>query len=355
MATATRKVLFVPVSGTTGIGEYMRSSIIAEQLALRYPDWLLAFVLNKQAPYALACPYKSYLLDDSPTKCVDEVNQIISDFRPDVVVFDASGRQSQLAHAKACGAKVIFFSQHEKKRRRGLKPSRLKVTDAHFVVQPAFTIKPLALVERIILKVMNEDTPECIGPVFSPVDQNIKAKLLAKHDLIENQFLLFNAGSGGHKVAGKLAANEFAFAAAKLAKSTGLTCVMIYGSNYPETLPDLDGVIAIKQVDNSEFMALLEAAKINVIAGGDSLLQALALKKVCVAVPVSKDQPARIKRCMSAHAIVSAELDQESMVRETQALLTGEQFEQLHARIKSLGMENGLTQVMAFFERYIAD
>ena len=63
-------------------------------------------------------------LIQSPTKEIAAVNALMAQQRPDLVVFDASGRQAQLQMAYKLGAKVIFISQHRRKRSRGMKVGR---------------------------------------------------------------------------------------------------------------------------------------------------------------------------------------------------------------------------------------
>jgi len=86
------KLLFIPVSSKKGIGEYMRSLIIANAVKARWPDAEIAFVLSRQAPYHQDCPYPTFLTEQTPTRHVKEVNAVISEFKPQAVVFDASGR-----------------------------------------------------------------------------------------------------------------------------------------------------------------------------------------------------------------------------------------------------------------------
>ena len=103
------KVLFIPVSSPQGIGEYMRSLVIAQALQAEYPQLDIQFVLNKHAPTAAGCPFPTHLLNNSATKEKAAVNRILEQFKPDLVIFDCSGRASQAQMAKRLGAKVIFY------------------------------------------------------------------------------------------------------------------------------------------------------------------------------------------------------------------------------------------------------
>ena len=81
--------LFIPVSSAEGIGEYMRSLIVANQILQHWPNAQISFILSEQAPYFLQCPFDVLTTPKSPTKHTKEVNQIIEQLKPDVVIFDA--------------------------------------------------------------------------------------------------------------------------------------------------------------------------------------------------------------------------------------------------------------------------
>lgn len=336
------KLLFIPVSSAEGIGEYMRSMIIADEVKRNWPHADIKFILSKHAPYAAQCPYNAVLLDDTPTKQVKAVNQIITEYLPDIVIFDASGRKSQLAHAHKLGAKVIFISQHKRKRSRGMKIGRALVTDCHWVVQPEFVIGPISGLEHLKLKLINKPIPLNIGPVFTQPDEACQAGLLVQFQLTKNEFVLFNAGSGGHKVNGELAADIFAQAAYESFKASGIVSVMVFGPNYPNLLPELEGVIVIPQLNNQQFINLLAASKAAVLSGGDTLLQAIALHKPTLAVPVSKDQPPRIAACVAQELVLSCETALEPMKNALATLLSEEQMLHLYTKLALSEQLNGL-------------
>ncbi|MCU8083952.1 hypothetical protein [Shewanella sp. SM23] len=340
------KFLFIPVSSAEGIGEYMRSMIIADEVKRTWPNAEIKFILSQQAPYATQCPYPAELLEDTPTKQVKAVNQIMSDFLPDIVLFDASGRKSQLVHAHKLGAKVIFLSQHKRKRSRGMKIGRALVTDCHWVVQPEFVIGPISWLDRLKLKLINRPEPLNIGPVFTQPDTITQSALLAQYQLTQNEFVLFNAGSGGHRVNGELAADIFAKAASESYKASGILSVMVFGPNYPNLLPELEGVVVIPQLNNQQFINMLAAAKAAVLSGGDTLLQAIALHKPTLAVPVSKDQPPRIEKCVSEKYVISCETKSEAIGHKIALLLDPTLANQLITSLARGEQLNGLDMAM---------
>ncbi|TLZ50576.1 MAG: hypothetical protein E6K22_13145, partial [Gammaproteobacteria bacterium] len=81
------RLLFVPVSGPRGMGEYARCLVVATAMARRRADLVIHFALSRAAPQAATAPFPATLLPASPTFHTREVCALIGDFRPDVVVF----------------------------------------------------------------------------------------------------------------------------------------------------------------------------------------------------------------------------------------------------------------------------
>ena len=51
------RLLFVPVSGRFGMGEYARSLAVADGAAARWPGAAIQFMLSRAAPYAALAPH----------------------------------------------------------------------------------------------------------------------------------------------------------------------------------------------------------------------------------------------------------------------------------------------------------
>ncbi len=60
-------MLFVPVSGEKGVGEYYRSLTIAGGAQRRWPRARIHFVVNRSAGYADQVPYPTVRVEGSPT------------------------------------------------------------------------------------------------------------------------------------------------------------------------------------------------------------------------------------------------------------------------------------------------
>jgi hypothetical protein len=319
-------VLFIPVSSPSGIGEYMRSMIIAKALLLRWPNIKIDFILNEQVSYLNDCPYTVHTCVGSPTKNVSQVNDIIGKVTPDLIVFDASGRGGNFKKAEEVGAKVAFISQHNKKRSRGLKLNRLLHTDIHWVAQPDYCIKEISYWQRAKLALFHKKSPKNIGPVFDLSSQEEQELLLKSYGLVKDHYFVFNAGSGGHKIENSLATDIYYQAAKEfyqqsLEGEVKMKCVVIFGSNYPKNLPKDNDIINLKNIENKDFITLLSNAKGCAISAGDTLLQCIALHKPCVSAPVSPDQPARLRLCHNNGLVIPAVPTSESLVQQAMLIL----------------------------------
>ncbi|MCL1062982.1 hypothetical protein MK852_12675 [Shewanella benthica] len=347
------KFLFVPVSTPEGIGEYMRSKIIADEVMNRWPEAQIDFVLNRHVSYIDDCPYSTHLVDDTPTKKTREVNQLITELKPDVVIFDAAGRKAQLKHAHRMGAKVIFISQHRRKRSRGMKIARARVTDSHWVVQPKFVIGDISRFDKLKLGMIKREHPIYTGSIFTSPTSEQKKYLYDKYEIKQRGYLLYSAGSGGHSLKEGLAADLFAQVAKTIFRETGIPSLMVFGPNYPKPLPDMEGVIAIPHLNTREFINLLDGAKAAILSGGDTMLQSIALKTPALAVAVSKDQPPRINSCAAANLILACGSDQQEMLTRTRKLIDVKSLNNLQASMAGLNDTNGLDIGMSEIARLI--
>lgn len=329
-------ILFIPVSSTEGVGEYTRSVVLANAVQQTIKECDIHFILNKHVQYAHDCPFTVHFSNHSPTKDTPTVKRVLKKIRPDLVIFDCAGRSIQLAYAKSLGTKVIFISQHKKKRSRGLKTIRLLNTDLHWVVQPQYVIPALGFVTKLKLKILGKNQPKYIGPILPKIEPDITAKTLATYQLNSNEFFLFGAGSGGHQVEGRLVADIFYQAAVKFCEQTKIPTIMVFGPNYPKELPENNLVLCFKYIPSTEFVVLLNEARGRVIGAGDTLLQAIELQKPSVATVVSKDQPARLERCFKQNLVIKASTDEKSLVDNAMCLLNEDIYRKIEQKMLKL-------------------
>lgn len=337
-------ILFVPVSSDKGVGEYTRSSILADALQEKYPQSEIHFILNRNMKLAASCRYTTHLSNYSPTKDTPLVKSIISKVKPDLVIFDCAGRAKQFAHAKRSGAKVIFISQHKKKRARGLSFRRLLFCDLQWVVQPDFAIQPLTLVEKLKLKLSGKQAPKNIGAIL-PAAADVNS-VLNKYSLVSNQYVLFSAGSGGHEINGELASDTFYRAALLVSQQTKLKVVVAFGSNYPNELPASDKTMNIRSLPSNEFLVLLNQAKSRVLSAGSTLLQVIEMRKPSLAVAVSKDQPVRLARCSGLGLVIAADCLDREIADKTLNLITTDIADKLVEGMRKFNPTDGVSQAI---------
>ncbi len=334
---SNKRLLFIPVSSPEGIGEYMRSLQLAHSLTSEYGNSLnIHFILNKHTTYAKSCPFPTLLLNQSATKENTHVCQFIEQYKPDVVLFDCAGRAEQMKAAKNVGAKVVFISQHAKKRAKGLKLNRAGLIDTHWVVQPDYCIDPLSWYEKLKLSMFPLAYPANVGPftVFASAQQ--KSDALTRYHLKEKEFFIVNAGSGGHTVSGVNCADLYFQAGLIIAKQTGLKGVVVFGPNYTKSLPKTDELICLPSQKGIDFLALLSQAKIALLSAGDTLLQAIALQTPTIACAISKDQNERVARCEATGVAIQAELDILDITQKIEDLLFEPNYNNTVGQYKSL-------------------
>jgi UDP-N-acetylglucosamine 2-epimerase len=316
-------ILFIPVSSDKGIGEYTRSMIIADELSQQLPHAKIHFILNRNMKSAAECQFNTHFSDRSATKDTPLVNSVISKLKPDLVIFDCAGRSSQFAHAKRCGAKIVFISQHSKKRARGLKLRRLLFCDLHLVVQPDYAIKPLNIMERFKLKLLTKKAPINIGPIMPKISPSLD--VLHQHSLVKSQYIIFSPGSGGHEVDGQLASDIFFQAAQLVSQKTDLKVVVLFGAHYPNELPKSQQILVLSHLNTKDFLALLNDAKGLVLSAGSTLLQVIEMQRPSVSVAISKDQPVRLQACANKKFTLEAKLDPQEICDKALQIIDSQQ------------------------------
>lgn len=350
------RILFVPVSSPEGVGEYMRSLILAQSLTSQHGDVDIRFILNQDAPYHRDCPYPVTLCPGSPTHHNILVNQQIQMFQPHTVVFDASGRVAQLAAAKAVGAHTIFICQHDKKLQKGLSWRRLRFTDAIWVVQPEAIMPPLSWWAMRKLRWLNKPQPRYLGAIYQSPPANELAQVLEHFNLRKNNYIVFSAGSGSHVLHGESAAGIFAKAAKHVSDKASYTCVFISGVNASTHADKTPNMLTLSSLTPNVFIALLSQARLAVLSGGDSLLQAISLNVPVVCTAVAKDQQQRIDACAKAFGTALVSSKPKPKLLAAAALDQCKNVTATHAKSSPMpapDTRNGLTQALSYFNELI--
>lgn len=286
------KILFIPASGPKGTGEYTRSLNIARHIQKRNPEVVIHFLLNKQSPLASACPFPVTLLHDTPAYATEEVNRAISDFTPDLVLFDATGRAAQLRKAKEVGAYTVFIAQNSRVLSRGLGLNRLASLDELWIVQPSQLLS-VSGYNRMKARIGNVTIRE-IGPVFPLVDPEAEAEALTVYSGLQESYILVNPGGGGHKINGQSVVELFYEEAKKISEKLQMPIVFVCGPNFSGTLDSTESVRVFPSVSPEIFNILVFHASGFVSGGGGALFQAVAYGIPTLTLAISPDQQFRI-------------------------------------------------------------
>jgi glycosyltransferase involved in cell wall biosynthesis len=341
------RILFVPVSGPYGMGEYARSLAIAHAASRRWPGASIHFALSREARYADDAPFPKTLLASSPTFHSAAIIDLLENWRPDVVIFDNAGRTLQLRAARRLGARVVFISARRRQRRKAFRLRWMRLLDEHWIAYPEFIAGRLSVFEKLKLKMLGRPVVRYLDVILARADAAQGSPILSRAALAAGTFVLVVPGGGtGHPGAAG-AVGQF-MAAARALAARGVATVYVgppdagaAGADAIDTvLPNWHRLGPLPQAELAE---LMRSARLIVANGGSTLLQAIASGSACVAVPIAKDQAERIRRCAAAGVAVAAILDAAGIVRAAERLLQNEpERAALAERARHLGLADGI-------------
>jgi hypothetical protein len=330
------KVLLVPVSAARGFGEYARTREIALAAQRRWPDAQLHFVLSAGAPYAAQCPFPATLLPGSATLHTPQVLELLRSFRPDIVIFDNAGRTAQLRAARAGGAQLIYISSRRRQRAKGFRLRWMRILSEHWIAFPRLIAGDLSWPERLKLKMLKR-------PRVRFLDTLLPAAVAADPLPDLQDFVLVVPGGGSAHPGARDAPGIIGAAAAGLAQR-GLRTVLVGVAASPDSSSLLTTLPLLPQ---AQLVELMRRAGLVVSNGGDTLLQALACGCACVAVPIARDQAARIARCRELRWIVAAPLDPAAIIAAVTRLHADAALRAgLVARARAAGVTDTMPQVL---------
>ncbi len=349
MRDADPRLLFVPVSGAFGMGEYARSSAIARAAQLRWPAAQVRFVLSRQAPYAASAPFPVTLLPSSATFHSEAVVELIRSWRPHVVIFDNAGRSAQLRAAHRSGARVVYISARGRQRRKAFRLRWMRLIDEHWIAYPEFIAGRLTALERLKHRLLGRPTVRYLDVILSNSQAGIGARAAFPE---HGDFVLVVPGGGTGHPGAEDASAQF-LAAAKALAGAGIEVRYVGPSAAADAgvSPCFRPLGALAQ---SELADLMRHARLVVVNGGSTLLQAIACGAACVAVPIAGDQRERIRRCAAAGVAVQAPLDAVEIAARSQTLLRDESSRAaLAGRARGLDLADGVEIALSALGRYI--
>lgn len=309
--SAPPRLLFIPVSAPRGMGEYARSLAIAKAAVQRWPGLQVHFALSRAAPYASEAPFPARLLPSSPTFHTREVSALIEELRPTIIVFDNAGRTAQIRAAARCGARIVYISSRRRQRRKAFRLRWMRLIDEHWIAYPRFIAGAPSLSERLKLTILKRPRVRYVDTLLPAADPARAAGCLARFGLASGRYLLIVPGGGSAHPGAERAPAIVAAAARAIARRGEPTLLVGQDAADGGERPPLLEVAP--RLPPAELIELIRAARLVVCNGGDTLLQALACARPCVAVPIAHDQAHRIDCCVRAGLAARAELAPEAI------------------------------------------
>jgi spore coat polysaccharide biosynthesis predicted glycosyltransferase SpsG len=143
-------------------------------------------------------------------------------------------------------------------------------------------------------------------------------------------------------------------AAARALAARGTATVLVASPNGADT-PMAQCLQTLPRLPLIELIALMRQARLVIVNGGSTLLQAIACRAPCIAVPIAKDQARRVRQCVDAGLAAAASLNAENIVRVATSLLDNEPARAaLARRAGDLQLADGLSIALAALESQIS-
>ena len=345
---APSRVLFSPVSGPGGAGELMRCLIIARELARADPTVDIRFLVNRQAVFRESVNFPIIDCDASPTNSTAQVLATIDSFRPDVMVFDNSGRTSQLRAAKRAGARLVFLSRAPKLRWKAYRPKWMRLLVEHWIVFPTFVTGGLTRLERFKMRLFPHYGVRQFDTLSTPSEPQPRHDWLARHGLQPGGYVVFVPGGRGEATRVAEPAELFIAAAREFVAATGQRTVVLTGRKTIVDSGDDPRLTLLPRVEPDEVQYLLSEALIVVSNGGSTMIHVLAHGRPIVAIPLAGDQDRRIRRAVRLQIAETAERTPAAIAQAAAGLLQEpERRAAMCRRTAELGISNGVGEAVA--------
>jgi hypothetical protein len=350
------RVLFVPVSGPRGMGEYARSLALATAAVQRWPLLQVHFAVSRQAPYAADTPFPMTLLPSSPTFHTYEMVDLIRTFQPSLVVFDNAGRTAQLRAAARAGARIVYVSSRERQRRRAFRLRWMRMIDEHWIAYPEFIAGKLTTLERLKLSVLRRPVVRYLDAILPPRDAGLAVEMMGRFDVEFGDYVLVVPGGGTDHPGAENAPQIIAEAARRIAERGVPTVLVGVTPSGQLNRPPPHTLHVASRMPMNQLAELMRGARLIVSNGGDTLLQAISAGRPCVAVPVAGDQAHRIARCERRGLALGARLDTQSLAQAALNFLgDSPRHAALVSRLGKGTLSNGIDTALASIARLARD
>jgi UDP:flavonoid glycosyltransferase YjiC (YdhE family) len=325
----------------------MRCLIIARELAKADPAADIRFLVNRHAVFRESVNFPIIDCDASPTLSTPQVLATIESFRPDVMVFDNSGRTVQLRAARRAGARLVFSSRSPKLRWKAFRIKWMRLLDEHWIVFPRFVTGGLSRVERLKLRFFPRYAVRRFDTLFTPSEPAARDAWLAGHGLESGAFVVFVPGGRGEATRVAEPAELFIAAAREFSAATGQRTVVLTGRK-SVTPSDDPNLILLSRIEPDQVQYLLAAALFVVSNGGSTMIHVLAHGRPLVAIPLAGDQDRRIRRAVRLQIADAAERTPQAIAQAAARLLREpERRAAMSRHTAELGIANGVTEAVA--------
>lgn len=321
------RVLYVPLSGSSGTGEAQRCLLIAQAAKLRWPRLEQHFVLSRHVPNVDSWPFLAHLLPRSPALDARILIKTMQDLRPDVVLFDSAAGRAALTAARAIGARTVYLSSCPSARKRGYSWRYLPLIDEHWQVHLPLADGGPGWFERYLYRLRPLPKVFNLGPLFEQPDTDTSAEVLTKFAVTKRSFLLVCPDDA--------TADTPYHACAQVLRARGhqVVCVL---ARKPANSDSRDS----GRVTPAELIALLRNAKLAVVNGGSLFAQSLVCATPAVGAALASDQAARLKRMARLGLTTHAGASAPELFAATERALAG--ADMVRSRLAGLGLKNGL-------------
>lgn len=335
------RVLFAPASGPGGSGEYYRCLTLARAVAARSPSTRIDFLLSVQAGVERDERFTYHEIADTPARAGDDVLRLIESLRPDLAVFDCTGRVRQFRALQHTGARVVWISDRPHKRLKGFRPRQLRRVDLHLVVDVSGRPPKLKAYEKALLAAFGRGRAEVVPGIVAEPDHEALAPWRERLPPADRPCVVFVAGGGGYVEDGRPVPEILVDAAERLVATAGIEAVVVLGPQYRGALREHSRVCLIDSLPTAALGALLADARLAVTGAGSMLsAQVLAAGVPAVMFPAGgNDQARRIRDLEAAGLVVGAALQARTLAERARALLEApERAAELVARQRALGV-----------------
>ena len=224
----------------------------------------------------------------------------------------------------------------------------MRLLDDHWISYPEAIAGAPGPLERLKLRLAGRPRLRFLDAVVATPDEAAADALLPgmpAPDLV----VVPGGGSTFHDAA--MTPARFARWAEALA-ARGHRVVFVAGPSFTGEVAASERLRVLRGLGGGALMALLRRSRLVLVNGGDTLLQALALGRPCVAVPIALDQPARIARCVAAGGVEAPAPDEvearcDALLRD-EAARTG-----LESRARAAGFTDALPGMVAHIGEHL--